>query len=748
MSAIALAVAALWHPALAHAATPISAASDALVEGAAEPALPPAADSDAETDGANRGRTIIVSGRADKKVEEALKAVPGGTGFVDQADVLKGRVLTNEDVLAFQPGVLAQAAGGADGIKISVRGSAVNRGVNFFRTGILFTFDGLPVTGPGGTPYELFEPLGLKQTEILRGANGFDRGSSFLGGAINYVTQTGKDSAPLEARVEGGSYGYLKGQLSSGGQYGKFDYFVSATYSQRNGYQKQAAGDSFGLIGNIGIQLADNIETRFFARYRQTWNQTPGGLLISEIQNTPRVANPQNVARDAVRIQPGSKWFGNKTTFTISPRESLVIGFTYHDYPIDIRTQNIARWAYSDVSATLDYHRTDTLFGRDSQTIFGVLSVDHTKGWQKTYLRYAVDPGAGTFNAATGTYSGAVAPSGLPTGSLLRIANYDGADRNIHLSNTSEPVDGLKITLGAAALNIFRKTNVSYPAPTGSDTAKPYSRNGWEYTARGGFSYQISPDYEFHGNVSRSVEPPNDWSFLTTPPAFTSGPAKTLASQGFPLKDQTAWTAELGARGTTPILGTWDISAYRAWVKNESITVIVDFVNNLTAEGNASPTLHTGVEVGLQTPLWRAANPDTNISLRQSYTYSDFRFRHDAQWGRNQLASLPRHFYQGELAFNHASGAYLSGKVQASSSVPIDYANTFYARPYAIFGATIGYAPKDGPYSLFIDGHNLFNKGYAAAISPVFNAAGKDQRVAFPGDGISIVAGISVKLGR
>jgi hypothetical protein len=149
-----------------------------------------------------------------------------------------------------------------------------------------------------------------------------------------------------------------------------------------------------------------------------------------------------------------------------------------------------------------------------------------------------------------------------------------------------------------------------------------------------------------------------------------------------------------GARGTTPILGTWDISAYRAWVKNESITVIVDFVNNLTAEGNASPTLHTGVEVGLQTPLWRAANPDTNISLRQSYTYSDFRFRHDAQWGRNQLASLPRHFYQGELAFNHASGAYLSGKVQASSSVPIDYANTFYARPYAIFGATIGYAPR------------------------------------------------------
>ena len=32
------------------------------------------------------------------------------------------------------------------------------------------TFDGLPLTGPGGTPYELFEPLWLSRAEVLRGA--------------------------------------------------------------------------------------------------------------------------------------------------------------------------------------------------------------------------------------------------------------------------------------------------------------------------------------------------------------------------------------------------------------------------------------------------------------------------------------------------------------------------------------------------------------------------------------------------
>ena len=58
-------------------------------------------------------------------------------------------------------------------------------------------FDGLPLTGAGGTPYELFEPLGLEYTEVLRGGNAFDYGSVALGGAINYVTKSGSRTLHL-----------------------------------------------------------------------------------------------------------------------------------------------------------------------------------------------------------------------------------------------------------------------------------------------------------------------------------------------------------------------------------------------------------------------------------------------------------------------------------------------------------------------------------------------------------------------
>lgn len=699
-----------------------------------------AADADADA-----GAIVVTARSATADAERLLDAVPGGTGLVDQGSVEKGRVLTNQDVLAYQPGVYAQAAGGADGLKISIRGSAINRGTNFFRTGILFEFDGLPVTGPGGTGYELFEPLGLKYTEILRGANGFDRGSSYLGGAINYVTKTGREADLLEARIEGGSYGYLKGQLASGGVLanGNIDYYVSATYSQRRGYQVQAGGDSFGVIGNIGIRLSDSVETRFYARYRQTWNETPGSLLRSEIDGNPRLADPLNVARNAIRIQPGTTWLANKTTITFGDTSTLSIGFVYHDYPIDIRTQNRAVWAYTDLSQVVDYVRTDTLFGRESTTRFGILNVDHTRGWQAVYNRYTVDPG-----------TGAAAVSGTPADTLTRFSTYDGADRNFHLSNVSEPLPGLKVTIGGALLNILRKTAVVYPATyvVAGETRStvPYRRASWDYTVRGGLAYAVTPEVQLYSNVSRSVEPANDWSHLSTPPAFPAGSvAVTQALGGLPLKDQTAWSVELGARGHTPIFGNWEVSAYRAWVRNELLSVIVDRVNNVTAESNASPTIHQGIEVGFDTRLWQSpGSPDTNISTRQSYTYSDFRFAHDATFAQNQLPSLPRHFYQGQISFNHASGFYASADVQAASGYPVDYANSFYTRDYAIFGATLGYAPKESQWSAFLDFRNIGDKGYVASVSPVYNDLGRDQRRSSPGDGFSVIAGLSIKIGR
>ena len=84
----------------------------------------------------------------------ALSEVPGGTNVVDMRQVEQGRVAGVADVLAFQPGVYAQSPGN-EGVKISIRGSGINRGPGAHASGNHILLDGLPLTGSGGTPYEL-----------------------------------------------------------------------------------------------------------------------------------------------------------------------------------------------------------------------------------------------------------------------------------------------------------------------------------------------------------------------------------------------------------------------------------------------------------------------------------------------------------------------------------------------------------------------------------------------------------------
>ena len=175
-----------------------------------------------------------------------LKSVPGGTNFIDMSSVQQGRVSTNEDVFKYQAGVYAKAANN-EGVKLSIRGSGLNRSPGSHASGLYEMLDGLPLTGPGGTPYELKDPLWQSRVEVLRGANGFDQGALALGGSVNYVTHTGYDAPKLQVRYEVGSRGYAQREISSGQVLGDADYYISLTDSESDGYQHQSAGTGKGI---------------------------------------------------------------------------------------------------------------------------------------------------------------------------------------------------------------------------------------------------------------------------------------------------------------------------------------------------------------------------------------------------------------------------------------------------------------------------------------------------------------------
>ncbi|TDJ73441.1 TonB-dependent receptor [Pseudomonas putida] len=637
-------------------------------------------------------------------VRARLQQVPGGSNLIDMHRVGQGRVASNQDVLAYQPGVFAQSAGN-DGIKLSIRGSGINRAPGAHGSGVYTMFDGLPLTGPGGTPYELFEPLWLSRAEVLRGANGFDQGALALGGAINYVTHTGYDAAPLQLRYEVGSRGYQHRHISSGQVLGNLDYYVALTDSEYDGYQEHSSGSAKGIAANVGYRFNPNLETRFYLRYRETENDLAGRLTKQQIKHDPRAANAAYLSRDDSRPQPGSTWVANKTTFYLEDDSRLEAGLVYHDYPMDLREGPMRlKVAYSDVSGTLNYVRRDTLFGHDSKT---------TVGWRTT--KHLPNSGASQF-----------ARSGDVFGPRSRDFTYQGSDTVVHIGNDLELIPDLWLTSGLAMVYTRRESAVTWP-----DNGGKVSQHDWDYAPRLGLRYDISPQLQIYGNLSRSVEPPHPWALIWSSP---------VATQPIEMQNQTATTLELGARGDS-LLGRWDLAWYYSQVRHELL--LAEIVQGMPAkEFNASPTVHQGVEAGLDSTLWE--QPGTGrLSLRQAYTFSDFHYRDDDQFGDNRLPGIPMHYYQAELRYEWPSGFYAGINTQMASKVQVDYANSYHADAYTLLGARLGWDSPKQDWQTWLDLRNLTNKRYAATVTPGYDDAGQDVARSTPGEGFGVYAGVS-----
>ncbi|MEC4879534.1 TonB-dependent receptor [Pseudomonas sp. NC26] len=653
---------------------------------------------------------VLISDEERSELEDArdrLNAVPGASNLVDMQRVGQGRVASNQDVLAYQPGVFAQSAGN-DGIKLSIRGSGINRAPGAHGSGVYTMFDGLPLTGPGGTPYELFEPLWLSRAEVLRGANGFDQGALALGGAINYVTHTGYDAAPLQVRYEVGSRGYQHRHISSGQVLGNLDYYIALTDTEYDGYQQHSSGSAKGIAANVGYRFNPNLETRFYLRYRETENDLAGRLTKQQIKHDPRAANAAYLARDDSRPQPGSTWVGNKTTFYLDDDARLEAGLVYHDYPMDLREGPMRlKVAYTDVSGTLNYLRRDTLFGRESRT---------TLGWRTT--KHLPNSGASQF-----------ARDRDVTGARSRDFSYQGSDSVLHLGNDLELIPDLWLTTGLAMIYTRRESDVTYPATGGR-----VSQHDWDYAPRLGLRYDISPQLQVYGNLSRSVEPPHPWALLWS---------STVATQPIKMQNQTATTLELGARGDST-LGHWDLAWYYAQVRHELLAVEI-VPGALPKEFNASPTVHQGVEAALESTLWE--RPGTGkLSVRQAYTFSDFHYRDDDRFDDNRLPGIPMHYYQAEVRFDWPGGFYAGVNTQMASKVQIDYANSEHADAYALLGARLGWDSPKQDWQTWLDLRNLTNKRYAATVTPGYDDGGQDIARSTPGEGFGVYAGVSYSL--
>ncbi len=628
-----------------------------------------------------------------------LRKIPGGTETVDAERYLTGRSSTLADTFALSPGVIAQSRFGSDEARISIRGSGLQR--TFHGRGIKFMQDGIPLNlADGGFDMQSVDPLSVSHVNIWRGGNALSQGSTTLGGAINYLSHTGLSAPGYSARLEAGSYEYLRARFAGGITEGSKDLYFSLSHASQDGFRDHAEQSAQRLFGNFGIRLRDDLETRFYITAINTDSELPGSLFKAGLENDPRQAGAGTIAQDNKRDFQLYR-IANRTTLRSGDN---TIGFfsawTYKDLDHPLNFGTIDQMS-NDLVVGASFENDADLFGRENRLRTGI-SFSHGE----------------TDNAI-------FANNGGTRGIQFTDTEQKATNLEYFIENRHEISPGFRITAALAA---------AYSTREETGTAE-LDEDYFNVAPALGFTYDVS-GVQFFGGYSRSFEPP---SFSEA--AFVNAGTR-IASDA-----QTADTIELGTRATSgPI--RWDATAYYSWVDNE-LLALNDAASGVSATINADETIHYGLELGLEADLFGSDlvqdTPAHRLMFRSAYTYGSFRFDGDDQFGDNRIAGLPPHLLRGELLWENACG-YYAGPTFEWSPVKsyIDHANSFSADPYALLGFKVGRRVTDG-ISWFIEAKNLTDERYASTHGVLEDAGGTDKAQFLPGDGRSVFAGIEWK---
>ncbi|MFO1484133.1 MAG: TonB-dependent receptor [Verrucomicrobiaceae bacterium] len=651
--------------------------------------------------------SLTVPGLQTRK-EQLAKTVPGGVAVVDAEQYKTGRAATLKDALDFAPGVLVQSRFGAEEARIAIRGSGIQR--TFHGRGLWLMQDGMPLNlADGSFDMQAVEPMTAQYTEVHRGANALQYGAATLGGAINFISNTGHSASPFQARFETGSFNTRRAQISSGFVSGNTDVYASITASHTDGFRDWSEQESLRIFANIGTKISPNLENRFYITYVESLSQLPGNLTKAQMENNPQQANATNLAG---RQRRDYRLFRLADKLTCSDGDqSLTLSTFWSWKDLDHPIFQVIDQLSNDLGFDLRYDGHHHLFGLENDLTIGT-SFMYGNTQDQRFLNVGGQRGA-------------------------KVADYElqAINYTLYLNDVLHVTERFSLIAGLQWLYASRDLNEQ--TIFGPDNTDRLSYSG--ISPKAGFIYELDPQTQIYFNASRSLEPP------------TFGEATPIGAPGIlSLMPQKATTLELGTRGNRDRV-SWDFSYYYAWVDRELLALGVPGVGPTTTT-NAGKTIHQGVEFGLSIDVLRnlitASDTDFDrVTLRQNFFWNDFRFNGDPTYGDRLMPGFAPFYYRAELLYQHPCGFYCGPNVEWSPHpYAVDLARTTFADPYALLGLKIGYRTKKG-LSFFVEARNLTDEVYSPTTNVVQNAraGGTTNQVFLPGDGRSFYGGVEFR---
>lgn len=626
-------------------------------------------------------------------VERSIKKIPGGAAVVPAKEFQDGYALNMKDMLGNTPGVLAQPRYGEES-RLSIRGSGLSRLMHL--RGVTLLQDGIPLTfADGAGDFQEIDPLTLQHVEVYRGGQGLRYGSATLGGAVNLVTPTAR-KLPYTAlmRAEGGSHNTLRLHTQAAQVVGKADVFAAATATNSDGFRRQSEQDSRRFSGNLGYAFSPDAETRFYVAWNDIEQEVPGTISKFNALNNPKSVLLVNETGDYAR-DVRSLRVANRTAFRLANDWKLEVGAyannkdLYHPIFQVIDQKSIDVGTFTRVEG-------DYALGAYNNEFTAGLNYGHGENDAKRFINIGGKRGART------SYATQIADN---------VELY--GENRFEFAPDWNLITGLQANL---ALRDY-EDHLNF----GNNADKTYR----SLNPKLGVMYKLDTASEVFASITRSSEAPSYAELVQG------------AIPGFvPVDMQTAWTAEMGSRGTRGAF-SWDATLYHARVKKELLnyTVAADIP---ASTFNGEDTVHQGIELGLG---WKATQ---ELSFQGIYTLNDFRFDGDKQFEDNDLAGAPPHQLRFSARYERG-GAFIEPTIEWTPEAAwADYANTLKSDTPVLLGVKAGIDIGDH-VSLFLDARNLTDEENIATFSTVTDARVVGTNVFYPGEGRSVYGGLIVR---
>jgi iron complex outermembrane receptor protein len=618
--------------------------------------------------------------------------------------------------------------------RIVMRGFAIAN--NQHRSTVIMLRDSAPLTDVHGTSNTSEIDLqSTKSIELYRGVATLREGGGNLGGAVNFVSKTGRTARQgLTARVDIGasSDGKPASQahvaVASGPESSPLDYYVAATGVYENGFRDNNRRSSEQFHSNLGYRFSDFLSTRVFVDAVNSKTELAGGLEPALALSDPQEPTPP------VTLGP---------LFPGGPVFNLIDGARQDDFARDIREARIAnmtQFTIFDHDVEIGGHYTRREVSSPQVDFAGFIEEEGSEWGARAQVEHVMPVfGRELLYRAGGSYT---------TGSQTsdRFENINGS-KGDPLSNTEhrsknlngfvqgfyKPLKKLVVDLGVKFIRVERDL-------TDFDDDDTDSRTFTGVAARAGAAYQMLDNVEVYASASRAYEPPSLYELIDEEPTnFNS------------LEEQDAFTLEAGLRGSLSDWVGWDIVYYDTDVENEIVNLAdpSSFVNGDVFE-NVDKTTHKGVEAGIDLNLFPGAmrSRGAALTLRNVYNYNNFRFIDADPLGPidgNRIAGAPVHLYRGELRykvdgrwFAALNVAYTRGDYFA------DHVNEVSVPTGAVIGFSAGMTLND-QIEIYASGENITDRAYVAGVTPVYSQNLDNARIFTPGAPPAVYGGLRYK---